>query len=192
MCKNLFAKIMLLTLLASPAAFGEIDDLVPPDDIAFIAELARSLQEQSSSMNGSKRPLAFVQGELLLRDAKYRYHELATETGQTPAFVSVYCDVYQIVMTVNAGAVTLVIVEADDTSSASIQQGTFIFPAKLGTGAGMFAYALYSNKPVKAFLLKNGDYSGDTRSAEFTAFGYCFSTKANAATTFVDRFDQEH
>lgn len=192
MRKNTFAKIMLLALLVSPAASGEIDNLVPPDDIAFIAGLARSLQEQSLSINGLIRPQAFVQGELLLRDAKYRYHEPATETGEPPLFVSVGCDVYQIVLTVNAGAVTLVITEADNVTEASIEQGSFIFPAKLGTSAGMFAYALYSNKPIKAFLLKNGDFSEDTQSAEFTAFGYCFSTKPYAVTIFVDNFGNEH
>lgn len=182
---SLCALLAAGTLTASAEEAGKVD----ADTLAQMEALARQLAEDSLSQR-DKGARAIVNGNLLLRDAKYRYHELATEAGNPLIFMSHDCDVYQIVMTVNRGAATLVVGEFNRESE--MQDALRIYPDKLGPGAGMFAYTLYSNSAYKVFAIKNGDFERDTQSAEVTAFGYCFSTKTSAQTVFTDRNGVAH
>lgn len=91
---SLCALLAAGTLTASAEEAGKVD----ADTLAQMEALVRQLAEDSLSQR-DKGARAIVNGNLLLRDAKYRYHELATEAGNPLIFMSHDCDVYQIVMT---------------------------------------------------------------------------------------------
>jgi len=173
--------------------------------LAFAAALAISpLAAQSAALSDSKaiaaigagfgklaetarkRPSAFVSGELLLRDATYRYGERITEQGDLVSFESLGCNIFQVVLTVLDGAVTLVITESDSFDEQSIIDGSFVYPDKLFPESGMFSYTLYTDTEFKSIAIRNGDFAGDTRSARVTAFSYCFSTDPSAIDGFFD------
>jgi hypothetical protein len=142
--------------------------------------------EQLSDADSRKGPSASVSGTLLLRDATYRYGERITEDGDLVSFASLGCDIFQVVLNVLDGAVTLVITESDGLDSQSIVEGSFVYPDKLFPESGMFAYTLYTNADYKSIAIRNGDFAGDTRSARITAFSYCFSTDPFATDGFFD------
>ncbi|AUN95688.1 hypothetical protein [Pseudazoarcus pumilus] len=184
------SKLILSSLFLATFATGPFAQHIPPDATDTIEHRLWEFEQERANGSSTVKPNALVNGNLLLRDAHYRYHENIVPEGYELLFLAVDCDIYQLVMTVLDGAVSLVTVEAAGTSEYQLSQGMSIYPDKLGVGAGMFAYTLYSNNPLKGFLLKNGDYEGDNQPARVTAFGYCFSTKANADSAFWNTYDE--
>ena len=127
---------------------------------------------------------ALVNGNLLLRGAKYRYAEQIVSPDLPIAFAGAGCDIFQLVLTVNRGSVALVTIESPSSREADLERGAILYKDTLTPQAGMFSYTLYSNNLVKGFglLSKAG-------SADVTAFGYCFSTNVAAAMDFANAKD---
>lgn len=177
-----------LGLLASAIAFGVNAGGPAPfsaaHQINFLQKLSTNFDALKKSNQSNLKQRAIVDGNLMLRDAHYRYHEPILPTGGALAFVSFGCDIYQLVINVTKGAATLFVTESPTGDYASILQNGFVYKDKLHPSSGMFSYTLYSNSTVKAFEIKNGDYAFDNQPAEVTAFGYCFSTKTTADAGF--------
>lgn len=177
-----------LGLVASAIAFGANAGGPAPfsaaHQINFIQEFSTNFETLKRNNESILKQRAIVDGNLMLRDAHYRYHEPILPTGGALAFVSIGCDIYQLVINVTKGAATLFVTESPSADYTSLLKNGFVYKDKLHPSSGMFSYTLYSNSAVKAFEIKNGDYVGDNQPAEVTAFGYCFSTKTTADAGF--------
>lgn len=114
---------------------------------------------------------------MTLRDAIYLYDQ-DIMTNHELQLAGSNCDVLQLVLDVESGYSDIMIYEG----SASMQ-----YPDRILASADMFAYALYSNAAIKRFGLGDRNVAATNSAAgKATAFGYCYSTRANA---FVFRRD---
>jgi len=185
-----FALALAAGLAISPLAIAQTSPAAPVDP--KVLDAVQATFEQLTPADARKTPSAVVSGTLMLRDATYRYGEPITENGELVTFVSIDCDIFQIVLSVLEGPLTLVLTESNSLTQSAFAAGSFIYPDKLYPQSGMFVYTLYSNNRYKAVSLVNGDFNGDTSSAKVTAFSYCFSTKAAATDGFSDNYGVMH
>lgn len=117
---------------------------------------------------------------LVLRDAVYLYNQPLNARGDK-ILVGENCDVFQLVLDVNAGYTDLAMSESGTFDGALAAQ--VAYPDRILDSAAMFSYALYTNQPVKTFSFNDRTAStspGQTGTA--TVFGYCYSAKPNART----------
>ncbi len=118
------------------------------------------------------------EGSMTLRDAIYLYDQPLNAKGDK-ILAGEDCDVFQLVLDVNAGYTDLAMAEASSFDNAIATQ--VAYRDRIQDSAAMFSYALYGNQSVKTFTFN--DKTNPTSSAQTgtaTAFGYCYSTRPNA------------
>ncbi|MDR0716527.1 MAG: serine protease, partial [Azoarcus sp.] len=109
-----------------------------------------------------------------LRDAIYLYG-LPVAADRAKTLVGYNCDVFQLLLDVNSGYTDIVLHESSATN----------YPDRIYDQAAMFSYAQYSAASRKAFGLRSNS-GGTGQIGTVTAFGYCFSTRADAKALLHD------
>ena len=139
--------------------------------------------KQKKMMSELKSPLATLgTGQLLLRDAIYLYN-LPIYAGIPQDLWGVNCDIFQLVLDVEAGHTDM----AYEEDWAPEINNPVLYPDRIYDSAAMFAYALYGQYGSKDFLLVDAELIGApgvdpaTVVGVATAFGYCYSTSPSAA-----------
>jgi serine protease len=121
----------------------------------------------------------------MLRDAIYTYGQSYNGRGDK-MLVGVNCDVFQLVLDVESGYTNLGMGQAATLDSAIASRTAYV--DRIDTAASMFAYALYGNQPVKTFVFDDpGNAASSATIGSGSAFGYCYSTNANAHVYFEDK-----
>lgn len=126
-------------------------------------------------------------GELILRDAIYLYGQAFNGKGDK-ILAGEHCDVFQLILDVNAGYTDLAMGQNITLNNALAAK--VAYPDRILDSAAMFSYALYDNQAVKAFVFN--DQNNPASSAQIgtaTAFGYCYSTNP-AAWVYLREVDQ--
>jgi hypothetical protein len=85
------------------------------------------------------------------------------------------CDVFQLLLDVKSGYTDIVLRESSATN----------YPDRIYDHAAMFSYAQYSAASRKAFGLRSNS-GGTGQIGTVTAFGYCFSSRADAKALLHD------
>lgn len=125
-------------------------------------------------------------GDLILRDAIYLYGQAVNGKGDK-ILAGEQCDVFQLILDVTAGYTDLAMGQSSTLNSALAAK--VAYPDRILDAAAMFAYALYDNQAVKAFVFH--DQTNPASSAHIgtaTAFGYCYSTNP-AARVYLREVD---
>ncbi len=118
------------------------------------------------------------EGSLTLRDAIYLYNQPLNGKGDK-ILAGENCDVFQLVLDVNAGYTDLGMSQSSTLDNAIATEVTY--PDRIWDSAAMFSYALYENQLVKAFVFNDkNDSTSAAQTGTATAFGYCYSTDPNA------------
>jgi len=126
-----------------------------------------------------------VNQSMTLRDAIYLYGQGVNGKGDK-VLVGVDCDVFELVLDVDSGYTDLAMGQSSTLSGAI--NGKSAYPDRINSTDAMFAYALYENQPVKAFVLYDKSNSGSaSQIGSGTAFGYCYSTNPNAHVYAQDK-----
>jgi serine protease len=121
----------------------------------------------------------------LLRDAIYLYNQPFNGRGDK-MLVGVNCDVFQLVLDVESGYTNLAMGQAGSLNQAVAMRAAY--GDRIETAAPMFAYALYDNQPVKTFVFNDqGNPMSSATMGSGTAFGYCYSTRADAHVYFQEK-----
>jgi subtilisin family serine protease len=119
---------------------------------------------------------------LVLRDAVYLYGPPLNGTGDK-VLVGVDCDVFQLVLDVTSGYTNLAMGQDSTLANALFTQSPYV--DTINSTDAMFAYALYQDQPVKAFVFNDkANPSSSAQMGTATAFGYCYSTKPTAHVYF--------
>jgi len=117
-------------------------------------------------------------GSLSLRDAIYLYGQPLNGKGDK-ILAGENCDVFQLVLDVNAGYTDLAMGQSSTLGNAIATK--LAYPDRILDSAAMFSYALYANQVVKAFVFNDkNNPASSAQTGTATAFGYCYSTKPNA------------
>jgi len=124
----------------------------------------------------------FVSGDMTLRDAIYLYDQGVDARGSKVLGAN-NCDVFQLVLDVTSGYTDLIMFNGENENGQNVS--AFEYPDRIYDSAAMFAYALYTYKPWKAFKFYDKDNPlSSTQIGKGTIFGYCFSTKPDARIYF--------
>lgn len=113
-----------------------------------------------------------------LRDAIYLYGQPLNARGDK-SLVGEGCDIFQLILDVNAGYADIAMGQAD--TAAGAYAARLAYPDRIVDTAAMFSYAMYDDRPVKTFVFndRNAPSSG-AQIGSATAFGYCYSTNPAA------------
>jgi hypothetical protein len=115
---------------------------------------------------------------MTLRDAIYLYGQPLNAKGDK-ILAGENCDVLQLVLDVTAGYTDLAMAQAATLDNAITTR--FAYPDRIWDSAAMFAYTLYANQPLKAFVFSDrNNPASSAQTGTATAFGYCYSTHPNA------------
>jgi alpha-tubulin suppressor-like RCC1 family protein/uncharacterized protein (DUF2141 family) len=124
-------------------------------------------------------------GGMRLRDAIYLYGQDVDGKG-SKILAGENCDVFQLLLDVNSGYADLAM--AQQNSINDVMANQVLYPDRILDSAAMFSYALYDDKPVKAFVFGDRDNPSSTNKlGKNTIFGYCYSTNQNAEVYFRER-----
>lgn len=119
-----------------------------------------------------------AEGSMTLRDAIYLYDQPLNAKGDK-ILAGENCDVFQLVLDVNAGFTDLAMAEATSLDNAIATQ--VAYPDRIQDSAAMFSYALYGDQPVKTFMFNDKtNPMSPAQTGTGTVFGYCYSTRPNA------------
>lgn len=120
-----------------------------------------------------------------LRDAIYLYGQAFNAKGDK-VLAGENCDVFQLILDVDTGFTDLAMAQADSIDNALAAQGDY--PDRIQASADMFAYTLYDDQAVKAFIFKDrNDPESASQIGSGTAFGYCFSANPAARVYLRER-----
>lgn len=115
---------------------------------------------------------------LTLRDAIYLYGQPLNGKGDK-ILAGENCDVFQMILNVNAGYTDLAMSQSSTLDNAISSQAPY--PDRIFNTAGMFSYALYENQMVKTFVFNDKTApNSSSQTGTATVFGYCYSTNPNA------------
>lgn len=113
-----------------------------------------------------------------MRDAIYLYNQALNGQGDK-ILAGENCDVFQLVLDVNAGHTDLAIAQSSTLNNAIATK--LAYPDRILDSAATFSYALYANQRVKAFVFNDkNNPASSAQTGTATAFGYCYSTRPNA------------
>jgi serine protease len=119
-----------------------------------------------------------AEGGMTLRDAIYLYRQPLNAKGDK-ILAGEHCDVFQLVLDVDAGHTDLAMGQSSGLADAVATQAAY--RDRILDSAAMFSYALYGGQPVKTFVFNdktNPMSAAQTGTA--TVFGYCYSTRPDA------------
>ncbi|MDR2259825.1 MAG: serine protease [Azoarcus sp.] len=153
------------------AACSGASDYYGRFDLAFSDKLHEFLDPASTPPPSPGTPST---GAMRLRDAVYLYG-LPVAADQAKTLVGYNCDVFQLLLDVDSGYTDIVLHESSAMD----------YPDRIYDHAAMFSYALYSTSPRKGFGLR-GNRGGGGQIGAVTAFGYCFSSHADAKALLHD------
>ncbi|MDR2032183.1 MAG: serine protease [Azoarcus sp.] len=139
-------------------------------DLAFNNKLHEFLDPAPVAPPSPPAPSSTMQ----LRDAVYLYG-LPVAADRAKTLVGYNCDVFQILLDVDSGHTDIVLHDHDNAD----------YPDRIHDHAAMFSYALYSSAARKGFGLRSNS-GGAGQIGTVTAFGYCFSSRANARALLHD------
>jgi hypothetical protein len=118
------------------------------------------------------------EGSLTLRDAIYLYNQPLNGKGDK-ILAGENCDVFQLILDVNTGHTDLAMAQSSTLDNAIASQ--LAYPDRILESAAMFSYALYENRPAKAFVFNDkNDSMSSAQTGAATVFGYCYSANPNA------------
>lgn len=122
---------------------------------------------------------------VVVRDAVYLYNQPLNARGDK-ILVGENCDVFQLVLDVNAGYTDLAMSESGTLDGALAAPAAY--PDRILDSAAMFSYALYTDQPVKIFSFNDRSAPASPgQSGTATVFGYCYSARPNARAYLRER-----
>lgn len=178
-CYQSYASGTAVTLTASPAMTSTVNWSGACSGSSLQCQLT---MYSSKSVSVTFSPVV-APPEMTLRDAIYLYGQALNGKGDK-VLVGVDCDVFQLVTDVTSGFTNLAMGQGSTLANAISTRTAY--PDKINSTDAMFAYALYQDQPVKAFVFNDKEASS-TQTGTVTAFGYCYSTKPTGHVYFQQK-----